>query len=115
MKDREILYATDDWERRPSDYVTEKKRGYTYPARMVINVKEPECGLSGELRSIHFNYMLHAMEFLPSFIRPVARKFLNAPVFIRSDAVVDWRLVMPGRGIDRGFTTRGEFETSIVN
>jgi hypothetical protein len=47
-------------------------------------------------------------------VRPLAAKFVTAPVFIRQNAVVQWHLIMPGQGIDESFTAKGVYETTIV-
>ena len=114
MKGDRILYATDKWERTLYDFQTEQKHGYKYPTRITVSIDQPECRLTGEIRTKKFLEALDAVEELPSFIRPFARKFVSAPVFIRQMAEVNWHLVMPEQGIDDHFLAKGVYETTIV-
>ncbi len=114
MKGDRILYATDDWDRELSDYITEKKYGYKYPGKMTISIDHPDCKLKGVVKGVRFNEMIDAMEELPSFVRSIADKMFNAPVIIRQNAEVDWHLVMPKEGIDDKFLNKGIFETALV-
>jgi hypothetical protein len=114
MKGDRILFATDKWERTMSGFEVWEKRGYKYPTLVKVTVDQPGCRLTGEIRSKKFVEALDAIEEIPSFIRPLARRFVTAPVFIRQSVEVDWHLEMPGDGIDDRFTARGIFETTIV-
>jgi len=114
MKGKEIIYATDQWNREMFDLATEKRRGYKYPTRVTVKVDQPECKLEGEIKGTKFLVALDAMDQLPGFIRDVAQRFVTAPVFIRQNAVVEWHLTMPEKGIDARFTNKGVFETTIV-
>lgn len=114
MKGDRILYATDKWERDRFDFETEPKRGYRYPKLVKVRVDQPDCRLYGEIHGKKFIEMLDAVEELPSFIRPLARRFVTAPVFIRQMADVNWHLVMSEQGIDDRFTAKGVYETTIV-
>ena len=114
MKGDRILYATDQVERQVFDLKTEGRRGYTYPTRATVRVDQPDCKLTGEIKCNKYIGALDAMEELPSFIRPFARRFMTAPVFIRQNAVVDWHLTLPGAGVDDRFTAKGVYETVIV-
>ena len=114
MKGDRILYATDKWEREMFDFKTEQKRGCRYPTLVKVSVDQPGCRLTGEIRGKKITEMLDAIEEIPSFIRPIARRFVSAPVFIRQMAEVDWHLVIPDKDIDDRFTARGIYETTIV-
>jgi len=114
MKGDRILYATDRWEREMFDFKTEPKRGYRYPTLVKVHIDQPDLKLTGSIHGKKFVDMLDAMEELPSFIRPIVRRFMTAPVIIRQMVEVDWHLVMPGEGIDDRFTAEGIYETAIV-
>ncbi len=114
MRDNRILYATDRWEREMFDLKTEPRRGYTYPTRVTVKVDQPECRLTGEILTEKYIGALDAMDEMPAFIRPIASRFVSAPVFIRQNARVDWHLEMPAEGIDERFTARGVYENTIV-
>jgi hypothetical protein len=114
MKGDRILYATDQLEHAQFDFQTEKMHGYKYPTRITVSIDQPECKLTGELRTRQFVEALDAMDELPSFLKPFARKFVSAPVFIRQTAEVDWHLVMPMKKIDDTFRARGIYETTII-
>ena len=114
MKDDEIVYATDKWEREMDDYTTEPRRGYKYPQKMTFTIDQPGVKLTGELKGVKFIALLDAMDNLPGFIRSIAEKFITAPVFIRQNAVVEYKLEIPERSIDDEFTAKGVFETTIV-
>jgi Svf1-like C-terminal lipocalin-like domain len=114
MKGNRILFATDKWEHEIPEYITEKKYGYKYPGKMEISIDHPDCKLEGTAKGVRFNEMIDAMEELPSFVRPIADKFFDAPVFIRQNAQVQWHLVMPKEGIDEKFINKGILETAIV-
>jgi len=114
MKGNRILYATDKWSREMHDFQAEPKRGNRYPTRVTVNLDQPGCQLTGEIRGKRFLEALDAVDELPSFLKPIARKFVSAPVFIRQMAEVDWHLTMPAEGIDDRFRARGVFETTIV-
>jgi hypothetical protein len=81
---------------------------------VTVKIDQPECKLTGEIKGVKFIEWIDGMAELPSFVRPIAEKFFEAPVFIRQNAVVEWHLVMPGEGIDDKFTNKGVFETTIV-
>jgi hypothetical protein len=114
MKGDRILYATDHWEHAEFDFQTEKMHGYKYPTRITVNIQQPECRLTGEIRTQKFVEAMDALDELPSFLKPFARKFVSAPVFIRQMAEVDWHLVMPTEAIDDTFQARGIYETTII-
>lgn len=114
MKGNRILYATDQWERKLSDFVTEPKRGYKYPRRIEVKIDQPDLKLTGTIRGLKHIETLDAMAELPGFIRTVAEQFVTAPVFIRQNMTVDWKLSMPAEGIDDQFTNQGVLETTIV-
>jgi len=114
MKDHEILYATDKWERQMFDFKVEPRRGYKYPTRVTVKIDQPGVKLTGEIKGVKFIGAVDAMDEVPAFVRPVAEKFVTAPVFIRQNAVVQWRLTMPDQSIDDTFTAKGVYETTIV-
>jgi hypothetical protein len=114
MKGNRILYATDKWERKLSDTTREPSRGYSYARRVEIKIDQPDCKLTGTIKGVKFLEAIDTMAELPSFIRPIAEQFVTAPVFIRQNATVDWRLILPAEGIDESFVNRGVFETTIV-
>ena len=114
MKGNRILYATDKWDRELFDFEKEPGHGHKYPTRVMVGVDQPGCKLTGEIKGTRFLEALDAIEELPAFLRPFASKFMSVPVFIRQNAVVDWKLVMPGEGIDARFTAKGVYENTIV-
>jgi hypothetical protein len=114
MKGDRILFATDQWDRELHDMATGTRYNYQYPTRVTVKIDQPECKLFGEIKGVRFIEWIDGLAELPSFVRPIAEKFFEAPVFIRQNAVVDWHLVMPEEGIDHEFTNKGVFETTIV-
>ena len=114
MKDNRILYATDKWTYKMSDFAAEPKRGVKYPRHMEISINQPDCKLTGTIKGLKYTETLDTMAELPGFIRPIAEQFVTAPVFIRQNISADWHLVMPAEGIDATFTNLGVSETNIV-
>lgn len=114
IKDHEILFATDQWERELDDLEVWPKRGYKYPTTMRVSIDQPGCRLSGVIKGDRYIGATDAMDELPAFVRPIAEKFMEAPVFIRQNVTVNWSLIMPERGIDESFVNKGVLETTIV-
>jgi len=114
MRDRRILYATDQWEREVLEHRTDEKTGYRYPVRVAVRIDQPGIKLEGEIRGERLIEVIEPLEELPEWVLKVAKNFFTAPAMIRQNAAVDWRLTMPGEGIDEKFTLRGVFENTIV-
>ncbi len=114
MKNGEILYATDDWERTMGDFREEKRTGYTYPSTLEVKINKPGIKLIGTVRGQKLIEIVEPLEELPDWVLKVARKFFKAPAIIRQNVEVDWHLKMPEEGIDKKFRCNGVFENSII-
>jgi hypothetical protein len=113
VKDDKILYATDKWDYETSDITKDPRRGYPYPQKMKIKIDQPGCKLEGDVTGTKFIEALDVMDNVPEVFRGLVKRFIKAPVFIRQNAEVKWRLQM--EGIDETFVNHGVFETTHVN
>jgi len=115
MKGRRIICATDQWKHQPLATDTEPVHGYNYPTKLNIRIDQPGIRLEGELTTSNVVEVLDSLAELPGFVRTMAERFFQAPVFIRLNAQVEWRLEMPGEGIKDSWTGKGVFESTTVN
>lgn len=114
MQKGKILYATDDYQLKEFDVKTDPRRGFPYPTRMEVTINHPDCQLHGIIKGLKLIEVLDVADETPGWARPVVTTFVTIPIFLRQQADVDWRLQMPGQGLDASFTNRGIFEVCHV-
>jgi len=112
MKEGKVIYATDKYEVRPSDWATEPRRGRKYPQRARIIVNDPGFKLEGEVKGVRLLDVLDVRDQVPAWLEPAASKLIRQPAFIRQKADVTWKIKYQGR--EETFPDKGIFEYTIV-
>lgn len=112
MKDGKVVYATDKYQIRPSDWAKEPRRGRKYPLRAKIVVNDPEFKLEGDIKGTRLLDVLDVRDQVPGWLEPTASKLMRQPAFIRQKADVAWRIKYQGK--EETVQNKGIFEYTIV-
>jgi len=84
MDDR-ILCATPKYKITPGDFRRDSRTGVEFPWRFTVNTwPDAPCSISGVSNAKYSWEILDIFDELPAYLRPIIKKFLNRPVYLRA-------------------------------
>lgn len=112
MDSKGFLKATQNVKIRGADFHTDPDTGYSFPRSFIVEADDEGFKLRGVFKADRVIEIMDVISQLPPYLRAIAVKFFNLPVFSKWDGVFEGIYTLKGK--QRRFRIRSMGEANFI-